>query len=297
MGNHTDKHMATRDGLRTQRTKGSGKHFRSGQTRIQADRTRSNGNHAPHGAGHAQHGAAQATSRAQGTRDVRPARLPSEPRGTHPERSRRARAVPTKPQGDVDDGTLAKLLAASGRHLAVSATDGVRKNTTPGGRSDGPSARTNPGEPPRVRRLHRKHRWFRRVRARTPRRTSKEGRIPTRNTSESRGNSGREREDRCTARSGSHQTTSMGPTRTRKERERGATEAQGAPEARSNREERHEDDLEGEQGPGRDGHRTPEYGARRSETTHGAKPRGTTSHGYGNSGETGNGDVGTAEDS
>jgi len=72
--------------------------------------------------------------------------------------------------------------------------------------------------------------------------------------------------------------------------------AQGATETRSNRKERHEDDLEGEQGPGREGHRTPEYGARWTKPSHGAKPRGTTSHTYGNNGETGNGDVATAAD-
>jgi len=69
--------------------------------------------------------------------------------------------------------------------------------------------------------------------------------------------------------------------------------AQGATRTRSNRKERHEDDLEGEQGPGREGQQSPEYGEGWTEPTHGAKPRGTTSHDDGNNGETGNGDVET----
>lgn len=80
---------------------------------------------------------------------------------------------------------------------------------------------------------------------------------PTRNTSDSRGNSGRERtgpghgtERRLTAK--------MGRTRMRRYANVEHTVMQGIIEARSNRKERHEGDLEGEQGPGRVGQRISE---------------------------------------
>jgi len=63
--------------------------------------------------------------------------------------------------------------------------------------------------------------------------------------------------------------------------QRRARVVQGTIEARSNRKERQEGDLEGEQGPGRIGQRTPEYGDRWYGLAHGARPRGTSSRRYG----------------
>jgi len=119
-------HGETNAGWRIPRAKGHGNNFRSGQTGstpIGHDRPAKK----PIGVAKA--------APSEGTRDVRPARQPGSPRHP-PRRSTTSTGRRTEtPQGDDDDDTLAKLLAASGSHLAVTATDGVRKNTTRGGRS------------------------------------------------------------------------------------------------------------------------------------------------------------------
>ena len=85
---------------------------------------------------------------------------------------------------------------------------------------------------------------------------------PTRNTSDSRGNSGRERTG--TGHGTERRLTNpqviagkwMGRTRMRRYANVEPTVMQGIIEARSNRKERQEGGLEGEQGPGRVGQRT-----------------------------------------
>jgi len=177
----------------------------------------------------------------------------------------------------------------------MDATDGVRKNTTRGGRVSESSAKATSSDPPRIRSCRRwKHRRPRRERDRPARHHPSDGadrrgrrRIPE----ETRVASA---QDPDTARSASHRKDGTNANAT--VCNRGATVMQGIIGARLDRKEQHEGDLEGEQGPGRVGQRTPEYGARWYIPAHGAKPRGTTSHRYGKNGGSGNGDVGTVAD-
>jgi len=98
-----------------------------------------------------------------GPRDVRPARHRLF-EGYPPGRTKTSLGRPSRPQG-IDRTTPSRNACISGRRLAVSATDGVRKNTTRGRRSTERLRRRLPGDPPRTRSLRRwKHRRVRRER-------------------------------------------------------------------------------------------------------------------------------------
>lgn len=161
------------------------------------------------------------------------------------------------------DDTLASQLADLSEHLAVYATDGVRKNTTRGGRVGESSAKTTSSDPPRIRSFRRQQcRRTRRERDQPARQHRKMLQPDEENVGFPRQLGSRAHRNLDTARSASHR-----PTRNRGKtmdgtnanatvRKRGATVMQGIIEARSERKNRHEGDLEGEQGPGRVGQRT-----------------------------------------
>jgi hypothetical protein len=183
--------------------------------------------------------------------------------GTHPVDRDEHGSSGRNRKESIEDDTLAKLLAASGETLAGLVKAGVRKNTTRGGRVSDSPAKVISSDPPRFRSLHRwKHRWKRRERGRPARHYPSDGadrrgtrRIPE----ETRVASA---QDPDTARSASHRPTRnrgetmAGTNANAKVRKRGVTVMQGIIEARSERKNRHEGNLEGEQGPGRVGQRT-----------------------------------------
>ena len=109
-------------------------------------------------------------------------------------------------------------------------------------------------------------------------------------------------QDLDTARSASHRPTRNrgktmdGTNAIAADASRGTTVMQGIIEVRSNRKERPEDDLEGEQGPGRVGQRDTGNGTRWYGPASGAKPRGTRSLRYDKNGESLNGFIGRVAD-
>ena len=155
---------------------GSGKNFRSGQTRYHADRPR----------------LTQARGMSVRFVDRLFQRYP-------PERTQTNTGHFTETARNRRNDALAKSRThlggrrTSGDHLAVDANDGVRKNTTRGVRLDGPFARTKPGETLRYRSSDDGNIERNDGVATSLRGILARGRSPTRNTSDSRGNSGRER--------------------------------------------------------------------------------------------------------
>ena len=226
---------------------GSGNNFRSGQTRIHGDRTRST------------------QDRGMSVRLVTGCS-----KGTRPEERRRAEVVPSMPQG-IDRTTPSRIPVAvapattcshSGRHLAVSATDGVRKNTTRGRAVDGTSAKTSPGRPPASPKSSSVETSTEATGARTPACAASSSELAAdEESSDSRGDSGRERQDR--KRHGARLTDPRAIVGNKGWDGRDCNGMQarsdgdaGRHRSSSIREDRPEGNLEGEQSPGRVGHRT-----------------------------------------
>jgi hypothetical protein len=164
------------------------------------------------------------------------------------------------------DDTLAKLVYQLRANTSrCTQMNGVRKNTTRGGRVGESSAKATSSDPLRIRSFRRQQcRRTRRERDQPARHARKNMQPDEEYVGFPRQLGSRAHRKLDTARSASHRPTrdrgqTMDGTNTNAAaRKRGATVMQGIIGVRSERKNRHEGDLEGEQGPGRVGQRIPE---------------------------------------